>query len=434
MNWSVCALGWIALSSGLGVAFSACSSSSPSALAAADAGGSATFDGGPGVSALANISPTYASQFQAGGLVFEQQMQAADGLGPLYTKQACSDCHTDAARGPGAATKMAAVEADGLTPLADQSLLPFGNTQHPLVVTEIPGARTPILSPFDGGKDLGDAGMVTIRVTNLVGPPLFGRGYMDAVADSEIERMASQQATRSDGVHGRVNRLVFVSQPNPDSTFDSHRTGDMVIGRFGLKARIATLDEFSADALQGDMGLTSPMRQTEFANPDGITDDLKTGVDVSADEMNARAMYVRLLAIPVRSQAAVNGQAWFESCNCQVCHSETLHTRADYPIPQLADIDAPVFTDMLLHDMGDTLSDSIANGNEGLAGPRDWRTAPLIGVRFSKSFLHDGRATTVAEAIALHDGAGSEAATATQCYNTLAPEFRQQIIDFVSSL
>jgi CxxC motif-containing protein (DUF1111 family) len=433
MNWSACAAGWIAISSVLGVAFSACSSSTAPAQATTDAGETIP-DGGPGVSPIADLSSANVAAFYAGEIVFNTTMGPSDGLGPLYTKQACSDCHTDAARGPGAATKMAVVEGDGITPLSDQSLLPFGDTEHPLVVTQIPGAHTPILPPFDGGMNLGgDAGVVSIRVTNVVGPPLFGRGYLDAVDDSEIEQMASQQATRSDGVHGRVNRLTFVSRPNPDSTFDSHQTGDTVIGRFGVKARIATLDEFSADALQSDMGLTSPMRPTEFANPDSITDDLKPGVDVSADNMNARAMYVRLLAIPTRP-SGTNGQAWFENCNCQVCHSETLHTRADYPIPQLANIDAPVFTDMLLHDMGTELSDSIANGNEGLAGARDWRTAPLIGLRFSKSFLHDGRAATIADAIAAHNGTGSEAAPAAQCYNNLASQFRQQIIDFVSAL
>jgi CxxC motif-containing protein (DUF1111 family) len=36
--------------------------------------------------------------------------------------------------------------------------------------------------------------------------------------------------------------------------------GQRVIGRFGLKARIATLDDFCADAFQDEMGTTSPLR------------------------------------------------------------------------------------------------------------------------------------------------------------------------------
>ena len=36
------------------------------------------------------------------------------------------------------------------------------------------------------------------------------------------------------------------------------------------------------------------------------------------------------------------GDNWFQTCNCNICHAPTMHTRADYPIPQLANIDAPM--------------------------------------------------------------------------------------------
>ena len=416
--------------------FAACSSSS-SASAPSDGGaGEASLDGGPGAAPIDGLSSDYVSAFYAGEAAFEQHLQPSDGLGPLYTKSACSDCHSGSERGPGSATKMAVVEGDGLTPLDDQSLLPFGNTEHPLVVTAIPGAHTPIMPPFQGNMNEADGGTVSIRVTTRVGPPVFGRGYMEAIADSEIERMESAQATRSDAIHGRANHLTFVSQPNPTPTFDSHNTGDMVIGRFGLKARIATLDEFAADALQGDMGITSPMRPTEFANPDDITDDLKPGVDISADSMNARGMYVRLLAIPPRITTSNGnlGKSWFNNCNCNVCHVPSLHTRSDYPIPQLANVDAPVFTDMLIHDMGDGLSDSVAGQNEGQAGPRDWRTLPLIGLRFNSSYLHDGRAATIRDAIVAHDSPGSEAMKSAQCFETISPTLQQELLDYLSGL
>jgi CxxC motif-containing protein (DUF1111 family) len=245
--------------------------------------------------------------------------------------------------------------------------------------------------------------------------------------------MESEQASRTDGIHGHVNHLTFVSQPNPDQTYDTHQTGDMVIGRFGLKARIATLDEFVADASQGDMGITSPMRPTEIANPDGITDDLKPGVDITADEMNSRAMYMRLLAIPNRT-ANDAGKALFEKATCNVCHAESLKTRADYPVPVLANIDAPVYTDMILHDMGDALADSVTGGNEGQAGPRDWRTSALIGLRFDRVFLHDGRAATISDAILQHDGTGSEAHNSVSLYKALSPTDQQTLLEFVGSL
>lgn len=424
------------LAGGVAAFFVACSS--PQNSVSGDGGpANGVIDAGPGISAIAGLSSDDLAAFLRGEQAFFSELQPADGLGPLYTKASCGSCHGGSARGPGAALKMVAVGADGVTPIGDQtSWLPFGNTEHPQLVTAIPGVHTPILPPFEGlVPDAGDAG-VSIRLTTRLGPPLFGRGYLEAIDDSEIERMETAEATRSDGIHGRINRLPFISQPNPVSTFDNHQTGDIVIGRFGLKARISTLDEFAADALQSDMGLTTPMRVSEFANPDGVTDDLKPGIDVTADDMNARAMFVRLLDIPPRaidSQGAI-GKAWFTNCKCNVCHVESLHTRADYPIPQLANIDADVYTDLLLHDMGDGLSDSVSAGNEGQAGPRDWRTLPLIGMRFSTSFLHDGRASTIDEAIRAHDSNGSEASAATQCFTGLAENLQQQLIVFIGEL
>ncbi len=383
-------------------------------------------------------------QFNDGDGEFDTSLYPADGLGPLYTRDACGGCHDNAARGPGLVQKMVMVLGDGITPADDQSLyFPFGATEHPLVVTQIPGAKTPILPPdLDGGliidPDAGDGGEIDagadlLKVTIRLGPPVLGRGYMEAVADSEILRMESEQATRTDGIHGHVNHLTFISVPNPDQTYDTYKTGDMVIGRFGLKARIATLDEFVADASQGDMGITTPMRPTEIANPDGITDDLKPGIDLSADQMNSRAMYMRLIAIPNRTPNPA-GKALFEQATCNVCHAESLQTRADYPTAVLANIAAPIFTDMLLHDMGDTLADSVTGGNEGQAGPRDWRTAPLIGLRFDRVYLHDGRASTIDAAILQHDGNGSEAHNAVSLYKALSATDQQTLLEFVGSL
>src|SRR5262249_17017533 len=157
-------------------------------------------------------------------------------------------------------------------------------------------------------------------------------------------------------------------------------------------ARVPTLDDFTADALQGDMGITSPLRPDEFPNPDGLKDDRKPGIDVDIDSVNQRAMYLRMIAIPRRAAASDAARALFDQAKCSVCHVPSLRTREDYPLPMLAGVDAPVFTDVLLHDMGDTLADAMLDGD---AHARDWRTSPLIGLRFNKTFLHDGRAHTV---------------------------------------
>jgi CxxC motif-containing protein (DUF1111 family) len=82
-----------------------------------------------------------------------------------------------------------------------------------------------------------------------------------------------------------------------------------------------------------------------------------------------------------------------------------MRTRADYPIEQLRAIDAPIYSDLLLHDMGRELADGIADGD---ANWREWKTPPLIGLRFMRTFLHDGRAGSLEEPSASR-GSGSEA-------------------------
>ncbi|HVY37892.1 MAG TPA: di-heme oxidoredictase family protein [Polyangia bacterium] len=371
---------------------------------------------------VADVGAGWVSRFNRGDALFQLVLREADGLGPLYTRQFCGACHDDAdgLRGPGSAQKMVVVGADGLTPSADQSALPFGHTVHPYVTA---GATTPIVPPADPG----------VRLTNRLGPSILGRGYLEAVADDEIRRVAALQAARGDGIHGTVNDYVYASEPNPDPTFNPHHPGDAVIGRFGLKARIATLDEFVADALQNDMGITSPLRPAEFANPDGLTDDRKPGIDATADDVNLRADYVRLTDIPWRAAPDPTARALFDRAQCSACHVPTLHTSPSYPIASLADIDAPVYTDLLLHDMGDGLSDSMPDG-DGLAGPRMWRTAPLIGLRFSRELLHDGRATTLREAVLAHDSAGSEAHASVQAFNELSDDQQAALLSFVGSL
>lgn len=358
--------------------------------------------------------------FLRGDELFDLFLRDGDGLGPLYTHAACGQCHDGAARGPGLVQKFIVVMPDGITPNPDQSRLEYGHTEHPHVTA---GAMTPILAPRSDAE---------VRVSVRVGPPVMGRGYLEAISDEALVELERQQAARDDGIHGRVNRVVYASEPNPMSPYNTNRKGAMVIGRFGLKARIATLDEFTADALQGDMGITSPLRPDEIKNPDGLTDDLKPGVDLTLASVNSRADYMRMLAIPRRIVVA-GGKAAFDKARCSGCHVSDLKARADYPLAAVAGKDAPVFTDLLLHDLGVGLADGMI-GDDGLAGPRDWRTAPLIGVRFSRNFLHDSRAHSVAEAIEAHASDGSEANDSVSRYRALSEAERQALVEFVEAL
>lgn len=368
---------------------------------------------------IAGLSREDVRTFDQGDLLFGLALREYDGLGPLYTRASCGACHAEGVRGPGVVQKMAIVEEDGVTPAADQSELDYGHTVHPLRAA---GAQTAIVPP---------EGNPNVKVTIRVGPPTLGRGYLEAVLDSEIERVASEQATRGDAIHGRINHVLYASEANSDQRFHQHVKGERVIGRFGLKARVATLDDFVADALQGDMGITSPLRPDELPNPDGLSDDLKPGTDTTLENVNLRAMYVRMLAIPKRAKSNARGERLFEDAACSACHVPVLATRADYPIAELAGIDAPVFTDLLLHDMGDSLADAIVDGE---ATSREWRTAPLIGLRFNQTFMHDGRAQSIEEAISAHADPGAEACDSVQRFQSLSTSDQQALLDYVHAL
>jgi len=82
----------------------------------------------------------------------------------------------------------------------------------------------------------------------------------------------------------------------------------------------------------------------------------------------------------------------------------TLRTGAS-PVPALQFRSFHPYSDFLLHDMGE-LGDGIAQGQ---ATGVEMRTAPLWGLRVVTTFLHDGRASTIEDAILAHDGQGRAA-------------------------
>jgi CxxC motif-containing protein (DUF1111 family) len=356
---------------------------------------------------LAGSDEQQRRDFRAGDALFETAFRESDGLGPLYIRTACGACHENAGKGPGLVRKLQVVGPDGVTPLDAPGDLPWGNTLRPYTAG---GATRPLLAP----ESLPDGHQ--LLVSERIGPTVLGRGYVEAVTDAEIERVAAEQGARADGTAGRIARLE-----------------DGSIGRFGLKARLATLEAFTADAFQGDMGLTSPLRPEEVPNPEGLADDRRPGPDLDGPAVTAVATYIRLLEIPTRDAraAAGPGPALFQRARCAGCHVPSLRTRADHPVPQLAGIQAPLYSDLLLHDMGEGLADGITEAD---AGPREWRTPPLIGLRFQRSFLHDGRARDLEQAVLDHAGEGSQANGSVQAFQALSARERRDLIEFVSSL
>lgn len=379
----------------------------------------------PSDAPLHDLSVEQRRTFLKGDARFEDPFREKQGLGPLYIRAACASCHRADSRGPGFVNKMVVVEDDGVTTAIDQSLLSFGHTVRPFLTA---GAVTPI-APVEAPQ---------VKISTRIGPPVFGRGYMEAVRDDEIERIEREQQNRDDGISGRIHRVAYQSVVSPDPIFHNFDlTTTNLIGRFGLKGRIATLDDFTADAFQGDMGITSPQRPQEPPNPDGLEDDGKAGIDITSDDVAVVANYMRFVDIPARHPNDTDattlqaGEAAFAQARCNVCHTPALQTRADYPVPQIAGVEALLYTDFLLHDMGDLLADGLPDGD---ATGREWRTPPLMGLRFFDSFMHDGRAVSIEGAIFAHEGPNSEANDSVTRYRALSADEKRNLLLFVEGL
>lgn len=345
---------------------------------------------------LDELSEPELARFKQGDALFEATLRDSDGLGPLYVRDACSACHAGDGRGPGLVTKMSTRDS-----AAAAELLQLGTTERPYTTA---GAKLPLLAGADP----------RVRVVARHPPAVFGRGYLEAIAERDLEQLAERAARRTGSARGRLNRL-------PDGR----------IGRFGIKARLATLGDFAADALNGDMGITSPQYPEEPAGPEGLRDDRKPGVDFSAEQVSLLRDYLRFLEMPERRELSEAGASLFERARCSDCHVPSFTTSPSYEVKALAGVKAAVYSDLLLHDMGAARADG---QTEAGAGPRDFRTAPLIGLRFLPSYLHDGSAKTIEAAIAAHAGDDSESRDSWRSFQGLSAAEQRELVTFVEAL
>jgi CxxC motif-containing protein (DUF1111 family) len=150
---------------------------------------------------------------------------------------------------------------------------------------------------------------------------------------------------------------------------------------------------------------------------------------------------MRLLAPPVpaaSTASTISGRAVFASAGCSLCHTPSFTTgqaiaSGSYNNPSGALSNQPVnlFSDLLVHHMGQGLADGIT---QGAAGPDEFRTAPLWGVGQRVFFLHDGRAHDLLTAIQAHASQGSEANGVIQRFNNLSAQHQQDLLNFLRSL
>jgi CxxC motif-containing protein (DUF1111 family) len=355
---------------------------------------------------LPGLTAEQLQRFEQGRAVFERSFVPETGLGPLFNADACGECHESPVTGGSGdevELHVAALREGGFCdPLPDSG--GFVIQQH---VT--PALRAAL------GIDSEPIPVSANERASRSTPDLFGFGLLDAVPDAAILALADPDDRNHDGISGRPNHFV-----------------DGRIGRFGRKAFVPTLDEFNAGALVIEMGITNPAQPTEESIggrpiPAGV--DPLPEPEISQSDLDRLNDFVRFLAPPAPlplDNEGERGRVVFGTIGCAGCHVPRL-TTGPSPVMALSHRTFDAYTDLLLHDMGSDRADICL----GDALPSEFRTEPLVGLRFMQTFLHDGKATSIEEAIRLH---GGEATASRRHFEHLSEVRRDALLRFLKSL
>ncbi len=299
----------------------------------------------------------------------------------------------------------------------------------------------------------------------FINPPfLFGSGGVELVAaemTQDLQRSLRAAYAAPDTDLALLTHGVSFGTLRYDSSvagFDySGLEGideDLVVRPFGRKGEFATVRGFDIDAMRFHFG----MEPVEFAGP-GIDHDLDSVVDeILVGEMSALHVFNTNLERPeVRdwTPVAQAGLGLFTSIGCADCHVPSLQTRqrslfyrfpevetapqlnrfyaadlsqsqAGFEVTPNGGLDVPMFSDLKRHDMGPALAENFGSHLDS-----QFITARLWGVADTAPYLHDGRATTLTDAILAHGGEGQAARDAFAALNQAQ---RIQVLTFLKRL
>ncbi len=396
------------------------------------------------------LTPDELDRHRAGDAAFEARFVTSPapvnpGLGPTFNHTSCGGCHPRDGRG------LALVGGPPvLSPLLVRVSLAEGETDIPgapipvpglgtqiqdhgvygvnpeatvdLTWEEVPGVyadgtpfvlRAPIVElTWADGTPIGPEVLRSPRIPS----PVFGLGLIEAIPEAAILALADPDDDDGDGISGRPN---MVWDP---------RQGTRRLGRFGWKANTVDLTLQVAGAYFNDMGITTPLNP----EPDST-------YELDADIVADAVFYVQTLGVPAPAAApgaeseVRRGGVLFRSFACASCHVDAVDT-GPHAEPILAGQRIAPYTDLLLHDMGDGLADGRPDWD---ATGREWRTAPLWGIGLTETvlpgatYLHDGRARTLAEAILWH---GGEAESSRELFRNASRRDRDALLSFLQSL
>lgn len=319
---------------------------------------------------------------ERGATTFATTYTPAQGLGPLFNNTSCLGCHNTPRPGGGG--------PDGLARALRVGRL--GNSGFdPMLNRGGPFARAHSISELGISCDLLPGVPAGANATSLRNAPmLFVAGRIDAIRDGLILAGA---VGRGDGIQGRPNLV------------------NGRVGRFGWKADTPTLKEFVGEAFRNELGLTNPIAPMDFS-PAGACGALTGSLELDGSIVDDVVAYITNLPAPAPGHSEVS---IFDQVGCAACHTPDL---GGYPL----------YSDLLLHDMGNALDDEFAQAD---ASGKDWRTTPLWGLNLRTRFLHDGRARSVEAAILAH---GGEADGVLQRFRALSAADREALLAFLNTL
>ncbi|MEM7034965.1 MAG: di-heme oxidoredictase family protein [Chloroflexota bacterium] len=381
---------------------------------------------------------------------------ARDGLGPMFNARSCAGCHFKDGRGR-------PPEFTGETPTGflirlsipgeDMHHAPmpepaYGGQFQDQAVMNIPaegkveityeeiegtfadGTPYSLRKPTYTLVDLAYGDMhPEVMMSPRIGNQVIGLGLLEAIPEQTLLDLSDPNDRDDDGISGR-----------PNYVWDAYNNR-MTIGRFGWKANQPNLVQQVAGAFNGDMGITTGLfpgdncteTQTDCQNVQhgGLP-------EIADDDFLKVVLYVSSLSVPAQRDwdngTVLQGQAIFNDIGCSDCHTPQHQTGIHPTIPALSHQTIYPYTDLLLHDMGEGLSD---NRPDFQATGNEWRTPPLWGIGLFQTvnghttYLHDGRARNLMEAILWH---GGEAEMSKENVLMLSVDEREALLAFLNSL
>jgi CxxC motif-containing protein (DUF1111 family) len=398
--------------------------------------------------------------------------QSSDGLGPLFNARACQRCHIKDGRGhPPTNTndnRVSILLRLGIAPqneqqrqLIKQSLVntipepTYGGQLQDHSVAGLHSEGEFVIEYTEhtialNGGELASLRKPQYRLTNLhygkphkalmlsprIAPQMIGLGLLEAINEKDILQQADPNDKNNDGISGKAQQVW------------SREEKKVMLGRFGHKAGMPTLNQQNQAAFNGDIGLATPLfpdaagdcsnRQVKCQQaPHGLSPQ-HDNLEVSQKMTDLVLHYSRNLAVPARREVSnsdvLAGKKLFYKNGCIDCHTPKYITpRNTRAIEQAYQLIWP-YTDLLLHDMGEGLADGFS---EAKADGQEWRTPPLWGIGLTPMvnghsfYLHDGRARNLLEAILWH---GGEAEASKNNVVRMQPKERKQLLQFIESL